>query len=427
MRILHVIQRYWPYTGGSERHFQEISERLVRRGHDVRVLTTDARDLELFWNPTKERVPLRRESHKGVEIWRVPVRHLPGGNLAFGGIRRTMALLDRVPGSAAWLRRLSRFVPWVPDLERVLEEAGDGAEVVNGMNICFESLLLPSFAWARQRGVPFIVTPLIHLGESERSPVRRFYTMQHQIELIGSADAVLAQTPIEMSYLKGRGVSPECLVLAGVGVNPDDLLGGSSARFRAATGIAGQIVAYVGTAAYDKGTVHLVEAMCQLWERGSEAELVLAGPALDSFRAFLNRLAPRHRRRIRVLGFISEEWKRDLLDAMSVLAMPSRTDSFGIVYLESWLYRKPVIGARAGGVPAVIEDGIDGLLVDFGDVNALAESIENLLARPELAKRLGRNGNAKVFNRFTWDRLYPLIEEVYEQLCQRPRASLRVK
>ncbi|HVB97249.1 MAG TPA: glycosyltransferase family 4 protein, partial [Chloroflexota bacterium] len=424
MKILHVIQRYWPYTGGSERHFQEISERLARRGHEVRVLTTDARDLELFWNPDKERIPVRRETHNGVEIWRVPVRHLPGRNLAFGGIRRAMAILDRVPGTAPLLRHLSRFVPWVPDLAGALAEVGDGVDIVNGMNICFESLLLPTFDWSQRKRIPFIVTPLIHLGESERSIVRRFYTMQHQIALIGQSDAVLAQTPIEIGYLKGRGVSADRIVLAGVGVNPDDLLGGLGARFRATTGIQGQIVAYIGTAAYDKGTVHLVEAMERLWERGGEAELVLAGPALDSFQAFLERIAPAHRSRIHVLGFISEELKRDLLDALTLLAMPSRTDSFGIVYLESWLYRKPVIGARAGGVPAVIDDGRDGFLVDFGDVRVLAERIDDLLAHPDLRQALGDNGNAKVNDRFTWDRLYPTIEEVYEHRCQRPTTNL---
>ena len=427
MKILHVVQRYWPYTGGSERHFQEISERLARRGHEVRVLTTDARDLELFWNPTKERIPVRQETHNGVKIWRVPVRHLPVPNLAFGGIRRAMAILDRVPGTAGLLGHLSRFVPWVPDLESALAEVGDDVDVVNGMNICFESLLLPTFAWARRRRIPFIVTPLIHLGESERSIVRRFYTMQHQIDLISQSDAILAQTPIEIAYLKKRGVSADRLVLAGVGVNPDDLLGGTEARFRATTGIQGQIVAYIGTAAYDKGTVHLVEAMERLWGRGVEAELVLAGPSLDSFRAFLARVAPAHRSRIHVLGFISEEQKRDLLDAMTMLVMASRTDSFGIVYLESWLYHKPVIGARAGGVPAVIDDGRDGFLIDFGDVSALAEKIEELLAHPDVRQTMGMNGNTKVYDRFTWDRLYPTIEEVYDRRCQRPTAKLRVR
>ena len=129
-----------------------------------------------------------------------------------------------------------------------------------------------------------------------------------------------------------------------------------------------------------------------------------------------------HRQRVHVLGFVDESAKRDVLDAAALVAMPSRTDSFGIIYLESWLYRKPVIGARAGGVPAIIDDGVDGFLVDFGDVADLARRIETLVADRVLAASMGERGYAKVMERYTWDRIFPVVEEVYERLC--PRASV---
>jgi glycosyltransferase involved in cell wall biosynthesis len=426
VKILHVIQRYWPYTGGSERHLQEISERLARRGHRVTVLTTDAFDLELFWNPRKERVPTPVETHNGVEIRRVPVRHLPGNHLAFGAIRRAMSALSEMPFDAGWvLRRMARFVPWVPDLDQALTDLDDDYAIVHGMNICFESLLLPAHAMARRRGIPFIITPLIHLGESKDSIVRRFYTMPHQLRLISEADAILAQTDLEIDYLIEHGIDPKRIIRAGVGVNPEEVLGGVGERFRDMTGLAGPLVVYVGTSAYDKGTVHLVEAMCRLWNRNnkaSKASLVLAGPVFDQFRAYLSTLPSRHRERIHVLGFIDEQTKRDLLDAAAIVAMPSRTDSFGIVYLEGWLYCKPVIGARAGGVPAVIDDGVDGYLVEFGDVEGLACRLEELLGDAERAKAMGARGHAKVLERYTWDRIFPVIEEVYERLCPQTMA-----
>lgn len=365
--------------------------------------------------------------HRGVEICRFPVRHLPGHHLAFGAIRRAMATLADAPVPTTPLLRLTaRFVPWVPDLRRALATLADDYDVVHGMNICFESLLLPAVAFARDRRIPFIITPLIHLGESEHSIVRRFYTMPHQIELISAASAVLAQTPIEAAYLKSRGVSTERIVLAGVGVNPSEVLGGVAQRFRQRTGLSRPFVLYAGTSAYDKGTVHLVEAMRRLWDRHgrtSVADLVLVGPVLDPFRSYLATLPEAQRARISVLGFVDEETKRDALAAASLVAMPSRTDSFGIIYLEGWLYRKPVIGARAGGVPAVIADGSDGFLVDFGDVPTLAARIEALLNDEALARDMGSRGYEKVLERFTWDRIYPVVEEVYERLCPRARVG----
>ncbi|MFN8515884.1 MAG: glycosyltransferase [Chloroflexia bacterium] len=59
-----------------------------------------------------------------------------------------------------------------------------------------------------------------------------------------------------------------------------------------------------------------------------------------------------------------------MLAAASIFALPSRTDSFGITFLEAWCNGVPVIGARAGSIPDVIDDGEDELLVPFGDVPA---------------------------------------------------------
>jgi len=251
--------------------------------------------------------------------------------------------------------------------------------------------------------------------------------MPHQLRLIAAADAILAQTELEADYLRSRGIPAERIVLAGVGVNPSEVLGGVAARFREATGIEAPFVAYVGTCAYDKGTNHLVDAMRRLWDErpgaGTAPDLVLAGPVLDAFRAHLAAIPEANRARVHLLGVIGEELKRDLFDAATVFAMPSRTDSFGIVYLEAWLYGKPVIGARAGGVPAVIEDGRDGYLVEFGDVESLARRIAELASDPGLARRLGKRGQAKVLERFTWDRIYPVVEGVYDRLCPRTMAN----
>ncbi len=55
--------------------------------------------------------------------------------------------------------------------------------------------------------------------------------------------------------------------------------------------------------------------------------------------------------------------------------MPSRTDSFGIVFLEAWANGLPVVAADAGGVPEVVRHEQTGLLVPFGDLDRLSQSI----------------------------------------------------
>jgi glycosyltransferase involved in cell wall biosynthesis len=122
--------------------------------------------------------------------------------------------------------------------------------------------------------------------------------------------------------------------------------------------------------------------------------------------------------RCRLLGFIPDADKRDLLDAADVLALPSRTDSFGIVFLEAWLYRKSVVGAWAGGVPEVVHDGEDGYLVRFGDVEALADRIEALLRDQATARKFGERGYATVLAEHTWDKKYAQIKEIYERVTE---------
>ena len=94
---------------------------------------------------------------------------------------------------------------------------------------------------------------------------------------------------------------------------------------------------------------------------------------------------------------------------MDMLVLPSRTDSFGIVFLEAWFYSKPVIGINAGAIAEVVNNGVDGRLVNFGDVAALADAIEEILAHPAQGASWGRNGKRKTIEHFTWDKIYQRI------------------
>jgi len=428
VKVLHVVQRYWPYTGGSERHLQEISERLVRDGHEVTVFTSDAWDLELFWNRRKVRLTVPEEVHNGVRIRRFPVQHFPRPTFTFPALRRLTLEASRVPFvSPQALLGLSQYTPWVPALAHELETTAESFDVVNAMNICFEGLAWPALRYARRCSAGYILTPLTHLGEPNDDRVRRYYTMRHQTWLERQSDAILAQTESERRYLLSRGISDDRIVIAGAGVNPGEVLGGDSERFRRNYGIDDPIVAFIGATAYDKGTVHTVEAMRTLWRRGLSATLAIAGPTMDQFTSYYQQLSDGERSRCRLLGFIPEPDKRDLLAAAEMLVMPSRTDSLGIVYLEAWLYAKPVVGAAAGGVPDVISDGEDGFLVRFGDVAQIADRIQQLLANVTLARAMGRRGRQKVEQRYTWDAIYPRVREVYERLGERrARPTIRL-
>jgi glycosyltransferase involved in cell wall biosynthesis len=336
--------------------------------------------------------------------------------LSYPAVRRIMSLLSDLPlDLTPVLRRLGSFTPWVASLERELRTLpADRFDVVMGMTICFESLLWPALAYARRAGVPFVVVPLVHLGEAEGSTFGKYYTMRHQLALIRQADVVVTLTKIEACYLVHQGVPADRIVTTGAGADPTDVQGGDGDRFRRAFQIQDPIVLTLGTASYDKGTIHTVEAMRRLWAAGSQARLVIAGTTLDLFERYLSKLARAERARCHVLGPIDDPTKRDLLAASQLFVMPSRSESFGIVYLEAWLAGLPVIGAAAGAVTDVITDDKDGFLVPFGDVDHLAERIRLLLDQPDVAGRLGQAGRSKARQRFSWDDVYERFGRVYK-------------
>lgn len=422
LRILHLIQRYWPARGGAESHLHAISRHLAAAGHEVVVATTDALDFELFWEPRRRRVAEPTSTKDGVSIRRFRVRHLPASTLAYPAIRRLLWGLSAVrPVPVALLYPLARLTPWTPDLWRWLETTDAPFDLVAGMTICFEPLLAAGLCFAQRRNIPFVIYPLTHLGagaQPGQDALSRFYTMRHQNDLVRQSSAVVAQTPAELAYYAAQGVPASRIHIVGPGVNPAQVVGGEGERARAEHGIQGPLVLSLASTSYDKGTVHTVEAVRALWQAGRQVELVLAGAVLEPFRRYLETLQPAERQRVRVLGPISEQQKRDLLDACDMLVMPSRTDSFGIVYLEAWLYRKPVIGARTWGVMDVIEAGQDGLLVPFGDVPALAEAIAYLVDHPAEAAAMGIRGEQKVRHEHLWPQKLARIEQLYAALVR---------
>ena len=93
-------------------------------------------------------------------------------------------------------------------------------------------------------------------------------------------------------------------------------------------------------------------------------------------------------------------------------------DSFGLVFLEAWAHGKPVIGARAGGIPGVVDDGENGILVNFGDVHAMTEAVRLLLFDQLLRQQMGENGRLKVRSKYNWEQITGQVLGVYETVLR---------
>ncbi|HET8946835.1 MAG TPA: glycosyltransferase family 4 protein, partial [Candidatus Polarisedimenticolia bacterium] len=105
-----------------------------------------------------------------------------------------------------------------------------------------------------------------------------------------------------------------------------------------------------------------------------------------------------------------------LLPGLDLLVQPSLWEGFGLSALEGMATGLPVVASRVGGVPEVIRDGVDGILVPAGDPVRLAEAMTAILGDPGLAARLGASGRARARREFHVDRLVRETASLYHEL-----------
>ncbi len=229
------------------------------------------------------------------------------------------------------------------------------------------------------------------------------------------------QTEGERQALRDCGVDESRLVLQGMGIVPEECTGGQRERTRQSWGFGPDdvVVGHLANLSEEKGSVDLLRAS----ERARNDEsppafhLVLAGATMPSFLRYWKR----HRAPgVRLLGELSDVAKRDFFAAIDVFALPSRVDSFGLVLLEAWANGVPVIGYRAGGIPWVIRDDVDGLVVPCGDVQGLAHAMVRLAANPELRNQLGLVGKKRVHGELHWNRSSEIVGRVYADVNTKP-------
>jgi glycosyltransferase involved in cell wall biosynthesis len=419
MRVAHFIQRFPPALGGSEAYFARLSRFFVDRGDDVTVFTTTAIALEAFWDRRAACAADGIEHTDGITIRRYGLWRCPGR-------RFLLKALSLVP-QRAWQCLTLPCNPMCPAMWRDCGRESFEFDLVHASAFPYAWPIVCALRLARRRGVPFVLTPFLHLGDPDdpRDPTRRGYLSAPLRWLLRQADAIFAQTPSERDALLALGIPGGRVHLQGLGIEPAECTGGRRAatRQRWSTDAGAFVVGHLANNSREKGTIDLLLAVEQLWQRGVEVRVALAGPEMPNFRAFWQCFAQRHpgraQRLVMRLGPLSGGEKRDFFAGIDAFALPSRSDSFGLVLLEAWANGVPNIAYRAGGVADVIRHGDDGLLVRCGDIAQLAGAMGRLHIDPVLRQRLGMTGQQRLVVAFRWEDKLALVRAVYEVLARR--------
>jgi glycosyltransferase involved in cell wall biosynthesis len=163
-----------------------------------------------------------------------------------------------------------------------------------------------------------------------------------------------------------------------------------------------------------KGIPYLLEAVTILLRQGAKVKILVVGEG--SIRQDL--MAQTHSLGItdNVVFLGHREDTDALLHAMDIFALPSLSEGIPMALLEAMAASRPIVASRVGGIPEIIEDGVEGYLVEPMDVNGLAERCRQLIEFPEVARKMSEQGRKRVERDFSATAMADRVASVYKEL-----------
>lgn len=228
------------------------------------------------------------------------------------------------------------------------------------------------------------------------------------------ADRVVAISHAVRDWLvKERALPTEKVRVIHYGIEPESF-SRPKADLRSQWNLTGGVVGSLGRLEARKGHDCLIRAVPAMLQRVPDATLLIGGhDPLDygkNLHALIRRLKLNDR--VRIVGVQNDV--PSFLNTLDVFAFASRSEGFGQVVIEAMAAGKPVVASRIAPLTEIVKHGDTGLLVDPDDPTAFGEAIAWLLAHPEHASRMGREGRKRVYSHFSAQRMTDETVSLYD-------------
>ena len=185
------------------------------------------------------------------------------------------------------------------------------------------------------------------------------------------------------------------------------------------TDIKSGLIVFLGRIGQRKGVLDLIHAFPKVLNACPEAELILGGDGeIASFQKRAKALGIADS--IHFMGWVADKDKKALLAKADVYCLPSYNEGFPMGILEAMSAGVPVVASNAGGIPDAIEHKKDGLLIDAGDVDALADALITMIQNRELNEAYSASANAKFKERFSVEAVLPQLDALYSEVLEKP-------
>jgi len=215
------------------------------------------------------------------------------------------------------------------------------------------------------------------------------------------------------------GVAPERCVLIENAIDTDEFrrrLDVAEAKLRLGMSTERFLIGAVGRLSAEKGFDLLIRAADRLLHKGNDLGLIIVGEGDEApqLRKLIADLGCGER--VQLLGYRSDV--ANIYQALDVYALSSHREGLPNVLLEAMAFEVPIIATRIAGIPQLVREGENGLLVRAGEVEELAAALARLHADAELRSRLGKAGRQTIEERYSFRERMAKVAGLYDRLVE---------
>ncbi len=367
--------------GGAEWYVYNISKRLVKLGHEVHVFTAE--------KYMESKAP-QTEEIEGIVVHRLPFK------------------LDLSYRMKIW-----------NGLRDAISKEG-GFDIIHTYDYA-QSHTRTALKVAKEQKTPAVITvfdvhSMIPRPFFKQIPIKifeRFFAKR----TLQSASKLLVRAPTLIDSLEKLGVPEENIIVTPSGINEDSLATFQGEAFLREHQILGKpVVLFLGRLNHLKGPQQILSIAPEILKEFPNSAFVFVGPDQGGYLDVLRNMARSRKLESNVFftGPIYDFSKKmEAYASCDVFVLPTSYEGTSQAIFEAMSQAKPVVSTSVGGIPYQITYGENGLLVPYGDDEALRTAVTSLLRDKVLSEKLGRNARDRVKS-LTYPELVSKLMEIYE-------------
>lgn len=373
--ILLLVNDYLPSIGGAQNVVQNLAQQLKARGHNVCIVV----------NKSPKTLP-KAEVIDGIEVVRIRM------GLPRKSLRSYFGFLKQFP--------VALFVLYKIFKKRKIDIVN--VHFVSTGNGLYASIFKMLFKF------PLIVS--VHGTDVEQLPAQSFIHRWVAKICLNKADIITgcSQHMIE-AVRKLTAIADQKYFIIRNGINLSEF--SDKSVYQHPT----PYIFSIGRFVYKKGFDILIDAFHAFSLEVKDVELIIAGDGEQKEEMEKSIVALKLESKVHLIGYADRATAVQLFNGCDFFVLPSREEALGIVNLEAMAACKAIVATRVGGVPEIIEDQMNGLLVEAENSQALCEAMLILSKSAQMKEDMGRRGASLVEKTFNWN----TVADQYLQAYQR--------